>query len=89
MAGLDSQPGEIPSGSKTDLEVFRLGVGFKDIVGPLTGSQTSKSITMSKRVTKEGSFVSNNDGKSVSEVNWDIECSQTAIPTGQLIFNEI
>jgi hypothetical protein len=36
MAGMDSKSREIPLNPVKDVEILRMGVEFKDIIGPLT-----------------------------------------------------
>jgi hypothetical protein len=89
MAGMDSKPREVSLNPVEDVEIFRLGVGLHNIIGPFTGREKEKSIKFIKRSTEKDSSKSMDNESCSSEVDWSIICSQTPISASKFVPGEI
>jgi hypothetical protein len=53
MAGMDSKSREIPLNPVEDVEVFRLGVGFQNIMVRLPDERKKKALSLLREVRKK------------------------------------
>jgi hypothetical protein len=84
MAGMDSKSREVSLNPVEDVEIFKLGVGLHNIIGPLTGREKEKSVKFIKRSAEKDSSKSLDNESRSSEVDWSIVCSQTPVPASEM-----
>jgi hypothetical protein len=88
MAGMDSKPREVSLNPVEDVEIFRLGVGLHNIIGPFTGREKEKTVKFVKKNAEKNASKSMDNQSRSSEVEWSIICSQTPISTSEFIPGE-
>jgi hypothetical protein len=88
MAGMDSKSREVSLNTVEDVEIFRLGVGFYNIISPFTGREKEKSVKFIKRSAEKDSSSSMDNELHSNEINWSIICSQTPISASEFIPGE-
>jgi hypothetical protein len=55
VVGMDSKSREVSLNPVEDVEIFRLGVGLHNIIGPFTGREKEKSVKFTKRSAEKAS----------------------------------